>query len=77
MTKPCQWALPLGAGTDVAVLEVMNPKLTWPIAIVLAVLAPVTLAAGAAEAVVDAVALIRDLHIPEIAGTVNALITVF
>ena len=52
-------------------------KLSWPIAIVLAALAPVALAAGAAEAVVEAVALIGDLRIIEFAGAANALTTVF
>ena len=51
----------------------MNTKLNWPIAIVLSVLAPMALPAGAAEAVVDVVALIADLHIMEFAVAANAL----
>ena len=55
----------------------VNTKLTMPIAIVLSVLAPFALPAGAAEAVVDAVALIGDLHIMDFAVNANALTTVF
>ena len=55
----------------------MDIKLSWPIAILLGVLAPLALPAGAAEAVADAVALIGDLHIAEFAGAANALTTVF
>ena len=51
----------------------MNTKLSWPIAIVLGALAPFALPAGAAEAVVGAVALIGDLHIMEFAVAANAL----
>ena len=51
----------------------MNTKLSWTIAILLAVLAPMALPAGAAEAVVEAVALIGDLHIMEFAAAANAL----
>ena len=57
--------------------EGVNTKLTLPIAILLGVLAPVALPAGAAEAVVDAVAAIGDLHIMEFAVNANALTTVF
>ncbi|HZF20750.1 MAG TPA: hypothetical protein VE008_13725 [Burkholderiales bacterium] len=55
----------------------MKTNLTLQIAIVLGVLAPFALPAGAAEAVVDAVALIGDLHIMEFAVNANALTTVF
>ena len=55
----------------------VNTKLTMPIAIVLSVLAPFALPAGAAEAVVDAVALIGDLHIMDFAVNANALTIVF
>jgi hypothetical protein len=55
----------------------MNTKLSWPIAIVLGVLAPFALPAGAAEAVAGAVALIEDLHIAELAVAANALTIVF
>ena len=55
----------------------VNTKLTMPIAIVLGVLAPFALPAGAAEAVVDAVALIGDLHIMDFAVNANALTIVF
>jgi uncharacterized membrane protein len=55
----------------------MKTKLSLPIAILLGVLAPFALPAGAAEAVADAVALIGDLHIAEFAGAANALTTVF
>ena len=55
----------------------MKTKLTMPIAIVLGVLAPFALPAGAAEAVVDAVALIGDLHIMDFAVNANALTIVF
>jgi uncharacterized membrane protein len=51
----------------------MNTKLSWPIAIVLSVLAPMALPAGAAEVVAGAVALIEDLHIAEFAAAANAL----
>jgi hypothetical protein len=51
----------------------MKTKLSWPIAIVLGVLAPLALPAGATEAVVGAVALIGDLHIAEFAAAANAL----
>ena len=64
-------------GTELAVSEVMKTKLSLPIAIVLGVLAPFALPAGAAEAVASAVALIGDLHIAEFAGAANALTTVF
>jgi hypothetical protein len=51
----------------------MNLKLSWPIAIVLAVLAPMALPVGAAEAVVDVVELLGNLHIAEFAAAANAL----
>jgi len=51
----------------------MNIKPSWPIAIVLGVLAPLALPAGAAEAVAGAMALIEDLHIAEFAAAANAL----
>ena len=54
-------------------VRVMNTKLSWPIAIVLSVLAPMALPAGAAEVVAGAVALIEDLHIAEFAAAANAL----
>ncbi len=53
---------------------VMNPKLNWPIAMVLGMLAPFALPAGVTE---TAVALIEDLHIAEFAVAANALTTVF
>jgi len=56
-----------------AVEKVMKTKLSLPIAIVLGVLAPFALPAGAAEAVAGAVALIGDLHIMEFAVAANAL----
>ena len=52
-------------------------KLSWPLAILLAALAPLALPAGAAEAVAGAVALIAELHIAELAVAGNALTTVF
>ena len=55
----------------------VNTKLTMPIAIVLSVLAPFALPAGAAEAVVEAVAMIGDLHIMDFAVNANALTIVF
>jgi uncharacterized membrane protein len=55
----------------------VKTKLTLPIAFVLAVLAPFALPAGAAEIVADAVALIGDLHIAELAVAGNALTIVF
>ena len=55
----------------------MKTKLTLPIAFVLGVLASLALPAGAAEAVVGAVALIGDLHIMEFAVNANALTIVF
>jgi uncharacterized membrane protein len=64
-------------GTELAVSEVMKTKLSLPIAILLGVLAPFALPAGAAEAVAGAVALIGDLHIAEFAVAANALTTVF
>jgi uncharacterized membrane protein len=51
----------------------MNRKLSWPIAILLGVLAPFALPAGAAEAVAGALAVIGDLHIAEFAAAANAL----
>ena len=55
----------------------MKTKLTLPIAILLGVLAPFALPAGAAEAIAGAVAMIGDLHIMEFAVNANALATVF
>ena len=55
----------------------MKTKLTLPIAILLGVLAPFALAAGVSEVVVDAVAMIGDLHIMDFAVNANALTTVF
>ena len=55
----------------------MKTKLRLPIAILLGVLAPLALHAGAAEAVAGAVAMIGDLHIMEFAVNANALTTVF
>jgi len=55
----------------------VKTKLTLPIAFVLGMLAPFALPVGAAEAVVDAVALIGDLHIAEFAAAGNALAIVF
>jgi hypothetical protein len=55
----------------------VKTKLTLPIAFVLGLLAPLTLPAGAAEAVVGAVAVIGDLHIMEFAVTANALTIIF
>lgn len=55
----------------------MKTKLKVPIAFLLGVLAPLALPAGAAEAVVGAVAAIGDLHIMEFAVTANALTIVF
>jgi hypothetical protein len=60
-------------GMEVAIQEVVKTKFTLPIAIVLGVLAPFALPAGAAEAVAGAVALIGDLHIMEFAVAANAL----
>ena len=57
--------------------EGVKTKLTLSIAFVLGLLVPFTLPAGAAEAVVGAVALIGDLHIMEFAVNANALTTVF
>ena len=51
----------------------MKTKLTLPIAILLGVLAPFALPVGAAEAVVEAVAMIGDLHIMDFAVAANAL----
>ena len=53
--------------------EGVKTKLTLPIAILLGVLAPFALPVGAAEAVVDAVAMIGDLHIMDFAVAANAL----
>ena len=64
-------------GTELAACEVMKTKLSLPIAIVLGVLVPFALPAGAAEAIAGAVALIGDLHIAEFAVAANALTTVF
>ena len=64
-------------GTELAASEVMKTKLSLPIAIVLGVLVPFALPAGAAEAIAGAVALIGDLHIAEFAVAANALTTVF
>jgi hypothetical protein len=58
---------------EFAAAQVVKTKLTLPIAIVLGVLAPFALPAGAAEAVAGAVALIGDLHIMEFAVAANAL----
>jgi uncharacterized membrane protein len=55
----------------------VKTKLTLPIAILLGVLAPFALPAGAAEAVAGAVALIGDLHIADFAAAGNALTIVF
>jgi hypothetical protein len=55
----------------------VKTKLTLPIAILLGVLIPFALPAGAAEVVADAVAMIGDLHIMEFAVNANALTTVF
>ena len=55
----------------------MKTKLTLPIAILLGVLVPFALPAGATEAVVDAVEAIGNLHIMEFAVNANALTTVF
>ena len=51
----------------------MKAKLSWPIAIVLGMLAPFALPAGGVEAVVGAVAWLGDLHIAEFAVAANAL----
>ena len=51
----------------------MKTKLTVSVAFVLGLLVPFALPAGAAEAVVGAVALIGDLHIMEFAVAANAL----
>jgi hypothetical protein len=51
----------------------MKTKVSWPIAIVLGVLAPFALPAGGAEAFAGAVAWIGDLHIAEFAVAANAL----
>ena len=51
----------------------VNTKLSLPIAIVLGVVAPFALPAGAAEAVVDVMAMIGDLHIMDFAAAANAL----
>jgi hypothetical protein len=51
----------------------VKAKFTLPIAILLGMLAPFALPAGAAEAVVGAVAMIGDLHIMEFAVAANAL----
>jgi uncharacterized membrane protein len=55
----------------------VNTKLTLPIAILLGVLAPFALPAGAAEAIAGAVAMIGDLHNMEFVVNANALTTVF
>ena len=55
----------------------MKTKLTLPIAILLGLLAPFALPAGAAEAVAGAVSMIGDLHIMDFAVNANALTTVF
>ena len=68
---------PLSFGTKVAEQGGVKTKLTLPIAIVLGVLAPFALPAGAAEAVAGAVAMMADLHIMEFAVSANALTTVF
>lgn len=57
--------------------EGVKTKLSLPIAFLLGLLAPFALPAGAAEAVVGAVAAIGDLHIMEFAVTANALTIVF
>lgn len=57
----------------VALQKVVKTKLSLPIAIVLGVLAPFALPAGAAEAIAGAVAMIGDLHIMEFAVAANAL----
>ena len=57
----------------VALQKVVKAKLSLPIAIVLGVLAPFALPAGAAEAIAGAVAMIGDLHIMEFAVAANAL----
>jgi hypothetical protein len=57
--------------------EGVKTKLTLPIAFVLGLLAPLALPAGAAEAVVGAMAAIGDMHIMEFAVTANALTIVF
>ena len=60
-------------GMEVAIQEVVKTKLSLPIAIILGLLAPFALPAGAAEAVAGAVAMIGDLHIMEFAVAANAL----
>jgi uncharacterized membrane protein len=55
----------------------VKTKLTLPIAVVLGVLAPLALPAGATEIVAGAVAFIGDLHIAEFAVIGNALTIVF
>jgi len=51
----------------------VKTKFTLPIVILLGVLAPFALPAGAAEAVVGVMAMIEDLHIMEFAVAANAL----
>jgi len=68
-----QCARPPWLGTLLAEQESVKTKLTLPIAIVLGMLAPFALPAGAAEAVVGAVAMIGDLRIMEFAVAANAL----
>ena len=54
-------------------MEGVKTRLTLQIAILLGVLAPIALPAGAAEAVAGAVAMIGDLRIMEFAVAANAL----
>jgi hypothetical protein len=52
----------------------VKTRLELPIAIILGALVPLALsAAGTAEAVADALAIIEDLHIAEFAAAANAL----
>jgi hypothetical protein len=55
----------------------VKTKFSLPIAILLGVLAPFALPAGAAEAVAGVMAMIEDLHIMEFAVSANALTIVF